>query len=49
MLDQWYDLEHILSKVRADDGNAYILRQETSMPEGGAWFRFVSKKQNVNI
>ena len=36
VLDQWYDPEHIFYKVRADDGNLYILRQETSTPEG-AW------------
>jgi hypothetical protein len=34
VLDQWYDLEHIFYKVRADDGNVYILRQQTSTPEG---------------
>jgi hypothetical protein len=36
VLDQWYDPEHIFYKARADDGNLYILRQETSTPEG-AW------------
>ena len=30
VLDQWYDPEHIFYKVRADDGNLYILRQQTS-------------------
>lgn len=34
LLDQWYDPEHIFYKVRADDGNLYILRQQTSTPEG---------------
>jgi hypothetical protein len=34
VLDQWYDPESIYYKVRADDGNAYILRQRTSTPEG---------------
>lgn len=34
VLDQWYDPEHIFYKVRADDGNLYILRQQTSTPEG---------------
>ena len=34
VLDQWYDPEHIFYKVRADDGNLYILRQRTSIPEG---------------
>jgi hypothetical protein len=34
VLDQWYDPEHIFHEVRADDGNLYILRQETLTPEG---------------
>jgi hypothetical protein len=34
VLDQWYDLESIFYKVRADDGNFYILRQQTSTPDG---------------
>jgi hypothetical protein len=34
VLDQWYDPEHIFYKVRADDGNLYILRLETSTPDG---------------
>jgi hypothetical protein len=34
VLDQWYGPEHIFFKVRADDGNVYILRHETSIPEG---------------
>jgi hypothetical protein len=36
VLDQWYDPEGIFYKVRADDGNLYILRQQTSTPDG-AW------------
>ena len=32
--DQWYDPEAIFFKVRADDGNLYILRQQTSRPDG---------------
>jgi len=36
VLDQWYDPESVFFKVRAGDGNLYILRQETSTPEG-AW------------
>jgi hypothetical protein len=36
VLDQWYDRESVFYKVRADDGNVYILRQQTSMPNG-AW------------
>jgi len=34
VLDQWYGPESIFYKVRADDGNLYILRQQTSMPDG---------------
>jgi len=34
VLDQWYGPEHVFFKLRADDGNVYILRHETSVPEG---------------
>jgi hypothetical protein len=34
VLDQWYEPESIFYKVRADDGNLYILRQQTSTPAG---------------
>jgi hypothetical protein len=34
VVDQWYDPESIFYKVRAEDGNLYILRQETSTPNG---------------
>jgi len=34
VLDQWYNPGSILYKVRADDGNLYILRQQTSTPDG---------------
>lgn len=34
VLDQWYGPEHQLFKLRADDGNLYILRHETSVPNG---------------
>lgn len=34
VLDQWYDPESIFYKVRADDGNLYILRQQTSTLDG---------------
>ena len=34
VLDQWYDPESLFYKVRADDGNLYILRQWTWTPEG---------------
>jgi hypothetical protein len=36
VLDKWYDPKSIFYKVRADDGNFYILRQQTSTPDG-AW------------
>jgi hypothetical protein len=34
VLDQWYGPEHLFFKVRADDGNVYILQHETSVPDG---------------
>ena len=34
VLDQWYGPEHVFFKVRADDGNLYILRHQTSVPDG---------------
>jgi hypothetical protein len=34
VLDQWYGPDHVFFKVRADDGNVYILRHETSVPNG---------------
>jgi len=36
VLDQWYEPESVFYKVRADDGNLYLLRQETSNPDR-AW------------
>ena len=36
VLDQWYDPEGIFYKIRGDDGNLYILRQQTSTPDA-AW------------
>jgi hypothetical protein len=47
VVDQWYGTDSTFFKVRADDGNLYILRQQTSTP-GGAWdlvsFRQASDK-----
>jgi len=47
VLDQWYGTESTFFKVRADDGNLYILRQQTSIPDG-SWdlvsFRQASEK-----
>ena len=46
LLDQWYGPDDIYFKVRADDGNLYILRHRTS-PEQEEWnlesFRQVSR------
>jgi hypothetical protein len=33
-LDQWYGPEKAFYKVRADDGNLYILSRQTSIPDG---------------
>jgi hypothetical protein len=46
VLDQWYGPSDAFFKVRADDGNLYILRRDLSTPEG-AWslesFRKIEK------
>jgi hypothetical protein len=34
VLDQWYDPQGIFYKVRANDGNVYMIRRQTSTPEG---------------
>ena len=34
IVDQWYGTQDVFYKVRADDGSLYILRRETSTPEG---------------
>ena len=34
IFDQWYGPQDAYYKVRADDGNLYILRRETSTPDG---------------
>jgi len=34
VLDQWYGPEDVYFRVRADDGNLYILRRRASTPEG---------------
>jgi hypothetical protein len=36
VVDQWYGPEDAWYKVRAHDGNVYILRHQTSVPDG-AW------------
>src|ERR1039458_5700766 len=34
LLDQWYGPEEVSFKVRTNDGNVYILRRRSSVPEG---------------
>jgi hypothetical protein len=34
VMDQWYGPEHLFFKVRADDDKVYILRRQTSVPDG---------------
>lgn len=34
VVDQWHGPEHAFFKLRADDGNLYILRHQTSVPDG---------------
>lgn len=34
VVDQWYGPEHSFFKILANDGNLYILRRETSTPDG---------------
>ena len=34
VLDRWYEPESVFYKLRATDGNIYILRQYTTKPEG---------------
>jgi hypothetical protein len=34
VLDQWYGPEHVFFKVRTDNRNVYILRHQTSVPDG---------------
>lgn len=34
VLDQWFGPDDAFFKVRADDGNLYILRRQTSTSEG---------------
>lgn len=33
VLDQWYGPRDVFYQVRTDDGNLYILRQQTSTPD----------------
>jgi hypothetical protein len=34
VLDRWYEPQSTYFRLRADDGNVYILRQRTSTPAG---------------
>jgi len=34
LLDQWYGQHDVFFKVRADDGDVYILSNESSSPQG---------------
>lgn len=34
LLDQWYGPHNVFFKVRANDGNLYILQRRSSVPEG---------------
>jgi len=37
VVDQWYGPSDVFFKVLASDGNLYVLRRETSTPEG-VWY-----------
>lgn len=37
VLDQWYGPSDRYFKVRANDGNLYILRRDMATPDGG-WY-----------
>ncbi len=34
IIESWYGPEYVFFEVWADDGNVYILRHETSVPDG---------------
>jgi uncharacterized protein (UPF0128 family) len=34
VLDQWYGPENLFFKIRADAGKVYILRRQTTVPNG---------------
>ena len=41
LLDQWYGPQDLFFKVRADDGNLYILRKKPRRPtDRGIWSHF---------
>ncbi len=45
IVDQWYGPDDTFFKVRADDGNLYILCRRR-WKRSGAWKRFASSKHN---
>lgn len=45
VVDQWFEPESTYFKVLAGDGNLYILRQDTSTPDG-AW-ELISYRKNT--
>jgi hypothetical protein len=45
VLDQWYEPDSIFYKLRANDGNLYILRHQTSVPNG-AWDLVSFREEN---
>jgi hypothetical protein len=47
VLDQWYGPQDAFYKVRADDCNLYILRRETSTPDG-SW-HLIQKYQLLRV
>lgn len=50
ILDQWYEPESVFYKLRADHGKLYILRQQTSTPDGpGTWARFARLDKSVSM
>jgi hypothetical protein len=47
VLDQWYGPDHAFFKLRANDGNIYILRRQTSVPAGD--WELVSFRQSKPV
>lgn len=47
VLDQWYSPEEVFFKVRANDGNVYVLHRQTSVPDG-PWDLIVSSSSRNN-
>jgi hypothetical protein len=47
VLDQWYEPDNTSYKVKADDGNLYILRHKTSEPSG-TWDLVSFRRSGIN-